>query len=104
MWVWFVLSLFYLFSYGENITSNQVAKSIVPLQSPNVNDAFVQGGIDAGKPFYLGSSPDISNYRAAWNALEGNRGSHPQTVFFREMKQLRDAGYRLEGDYMLPPK
>src|SRR5690606_598501 len=72
--------------------------------SPNVNDAFVQGGIDAGKPFYLGSSPDISNYRAAWNALEGNRGSHPQTVFFREMKQLRDAGYRLEGDYMLPPK
>src|SRR5690606_4153098 len=25
--------------------------------SPNVNDAFVQGGIDAGKPFYLGSSP-----------------------------------------------
>ncbi|ODS23908.1 hypothetical protein AB835_06670 [Candidatus Endobugula sertula] len=72
--------------------------------SENVNDAFVQGGIDAGKPFYLGSSPDISNYRAAWNALEGNRGNHPQTVFFREMKQLRDAGYRLEGDYMVPPK
>ena len=69
----------------------------------NVNDAFVQGGIDAGKPFYLGSRPDISNYRSAWNALEGNRGSHPQTVFLREMKQLRDAGYRLEGDYMLPP-
>lgn len=72
--------------------------------SPSVNDAFLQGGIDANKPFYLGSNADISNYRAAWNALEGNRGSHPQTVFFREMKQLRDAGYRLKGDYMLPPK
>ncbi|MDB4020374.1 hypothetical protein N9491_07170, partial [Planktomarina temperata] len=71
--------------------------------TPNVNDLFVQGGIDAGKPFYLGSNPDISNYRAAWNALEGNRGNYPQTIFFREMKQLRDAGYRLVGDNMLPP-
>lgn len=64
--------------------------------TPSINDAFVQGGIDAGKPFYLGSNPDISNYRAAWNALEGNRGDHPETVFLREMKQLRDAGYRLD--------
>jgi len=69
----------------------------------NVNDAFVQGGIDAGKPFYLGSSPDIANYRAAWDAVTSSRGTHPETVFFREMKQLRDAGYRLEGNYMLPP-
>ncbi|MEJ2019691.1 MAG: hypothetical protein P8X51_15840, partial [Maritimibacter sp.] len=71
--------------------------------SPQVNDAWVQGGIDANKTFYLGSKPDISNFRAAWDALEANRGNHPATVFFREMKQLRDAGYRLEGDYMVPP-
>lgn len=64
----------------------------------------MQGGIDANKAFYLGSSPDISNYRNAWDELGRNRGNYPSTVFFREMKQLRDAGYRLEGNYMLPPE
>ena len=51
--------------------------------TPHVNDLFIQGGIDAGKPFYLGSKPGIANYRAVWNVLEGNRGSYPQTVFFK---------------------
>lgn len=73
---------------------------------PGVNDAFIKGGIDAKKSFYLGSNPDISNYRAAgiFDA-SGNflgRGDFPETVFFHEMRQLRDAGYRLQGDYMVP--
>jgi hypothetical protein len=71
--------------------------------TPNVNDSFIQGGIDARKPFYLGSSPDIRNYREAWDSISKNRGKYPETVFFREMKQLRDAGYKLVGDYMVPP-
>ncbi|NVK20808.1 MAG: DUF637 domain-containing protein, partial [Methylocystaceae bacterium] len=70
----------------------------------NVNDAWIQGGIDAKKKFYLGSNADISNYRVAWDQLESNRGEHPSTVFFREMKQLRDAGYEMVGDYMVPKK
>ncbi len=71
--------------------------------TPSINEAFIQGGIDAKKPFYLGSSPQISNYRHAWDILERRRVPYPNTVFFTEMKQLRDAGYRLIGDYMLPP-
>lgn len=78
--------------------------------SENVNDAFIQGGIDAGKPFYLGSNPDISNYRNAWQQINLDQGRHARdegygtgTIFFREMIQLRNAGYRLEGDYMIPP-
>lgn len=75
--------------------------------SPEVNDAWVQGGIDAKRSFYLGSNPSISNYRAA-GIFDSNgnflgRGEFPDTVFFREMRQLRDAGYRLDGDYMRPP-
>ena len=60
-----------------------------------VNDAWVRGGIDSGKPFYLGT-PIKGNLRS------GNP-QFPTTVYFRELKQLRDAGYRREGDYMIPP-
>ena len=53
------------------------------------------------------SNPEIKNYRSkAELDIDGNfagRGDHPETVFFKEIKQLRDAGYRLEGDYMVPP-
>lgn len=74
--------------------------------SLEVNDAWVQGGIDAQRSFYLGSNPNIANYRAAAefdsNGKYLGRGDHPDTVFFREMRQLRDAGYRLDGDYMRP--
>jgi hypothetical protein len=62
----------------------------------NVNDAWIQGGIDSGKPFYLGSPINMGNLRS------GNP-TYPTTVFFRELKQLRDAGYRRVGDYMVPP-
>ncbi len=63
----------------------------------NVNDAWIQGGIDADKTFYLGSNVTIGNLRS------GNP-MYPKTVFFREVSQLRDAGYYRRGDWMLPPK
>ncbi|MFD2312539.1 RHS repeat-associated core domain-containing protein, partial [Microbulbifer halophilus] len=64
----------------------------------NVNDAWIQGGIDANKPFYLGSDPTISNLRSR----PYPHGDYPTTVTFRELKQLRAAGYSREGDYMVP--
>jgi hypothetical protein len=41
----------------------------------NVNDAWIQGGIDANKPFYLGSNPSLSNFRSGDPV-------YPTTVFF----------------------
>ena len=67
-----------------------------PGWSVNVNDAWIQGGINAGKPFYLGSNISISNLRSG-NPL------YPTTILFRELKQLRDANYFRQGDWMLPP-
>jgi len=64
--------------------------------TPNVNDAWVQGGIDAEKPFYLGSPIKIGNLRSG-------DPIYPTTVYFRELQQLRAAGYYREGDFMLPP-
>ena len=58
-------------------------------------------GIDAGKPFYLGSNINISNLR---NSNPQTKLLYPSTVFMREIKQLRAAGYTKVGDYMLPPK
>ncbi|MDE1465723.1 hypothetical protein [Spartinivicinus poritis] len=62
----------------------------------NVNDAWIQGGIDARKKFYLGSNIDFKNLRT-------DNPKYPTTVFFRELKQLRDAGYKKVGNYMVPP-
>lgn len=62
----------------------------------NVNDSWVHGGIDAGKPFYLGSNISFKNLRSGDPV-------YPKTVFFRELSQLRDAGYFRQGDWMLPP-
>lgn len=62
----------------------------------NDNDACVQGGIDGDKSFYLGSNISINNLRSG-NSL------FPKTVFFRELQQLRDAGYFRQGNQMLPP-
>lgn len=62
----------------------------------NVNDAWVQGGINARKPFYLGSEISFKNLRSGDPVF-------PKTVFFRELSQLRDAGYVRQGDSMVPP-
>ena len=70
------------------------------LNEPNwslpVNDSWMQGGIDANKPFYLGSNVSISNLRSRVNPM------YPTTVFFRELTQLRGANYYREGDWMHP--
>ena len=68
-----------------------------PGWTPNVNDAWVQGGIDAKKKYYLGSNPNDSN-------LYNPPGSdYPTTVFHREIEQLKKAGYTQVGNYMVPP-
>jgi len=63
----------------------------------NVNDAWIQGGVDAQQPFYLGSPIKIGNLRSG-NPI------YPTTVYFRKLQQLRAAGHYREGDLMLPPK
>ncbi|MGI4792751.1 MAG: RHS repeat-associated core domain-containing protein, partial [Janthinobacterium lividum] len=68
-----------------------------PDWTPNVNDAWIQGGIDANKPFYLGSNTSIGNLRSPAGS------PYPTTVFMRELKQLREAGYTRQGDYLIPP-
>jgi len=68
-----------------------------PFWTPKVNDAWIQGGIDANKPFYLGSNPTIANLRSA-------DAQYPTTVFMRELQQLKAAGYTRQGMWLLPPK
>lgn len=67
-----------------------------PDWSVAVNDAWVQGGIDARKPFYLGSDIKFKNLRSG-------ESDYPTTIFFRELKQLRSAGYYRDGNYLYPP-
>jgi RHS repeat-associated protein len=70
-----------------------------PNWTPAVNDAWVQGGIDRGAPFYL-ASPDIPA-----NRVNPPGSRFPNTVFDRELNQLQAAGYRKSacGTWMLPP-
>jgi hypothetical protein len=65
--------------------------------SPAVNDAWVQGGIDANKTFYLASD----NLPA--NRISPPGARFPKTVFDRELNQLDAAKYKQDGNYMKPP-
>jgi hypothetical protein len=59
------------------------------------NDAFVQNIIDQRATVYLGSpQTEATLFDAANNRM---------TVFARELEQLKAAGYKQAGDYMLPP-
>lgn len=59
-----------------------------------MNDAWIQEGIDRGQTFYLASPINLSTLRSQeWRV----------TVYFRELKMLRDAGYYRVGDFMMPP-
>ena len=62
----------------------------------DVNEAWVQGGIDAKKPFYLGSDPFNEKN------LISNNPQHPRTVFSQELDQLKSSGYKFDGDYLVP--
>jgi hypothetical protein len=67
----------------------------IPNWTLKKNDAFIQGIIDSRGKVYLGSPQTRATL---WDAAN-NRA----TVFARELDQLRAAGYREVGDYMLPP-
>jgi hypothetical protein len=59
------------------------------------NDEWVKGIVEQRARVYIGSP---QTQKTLWDAAN-NR----QTVFARELQQLRDAGYIKSGDYMLPP-
>ena len=65
--------------------------------SPGVNDAWIKGGIDAGKPFHLVSDPHDPA-----NLYNPPGDPHPETIFKRELDQLEDAGYKEKGGCMAP--
>ncbi|MEU9956143.1 polymorphic toxin-type HINT domain-containing protein [Streptomyces sp. NPDC050982] len=56
------------------------------------NDRWIQGIIEARQPVYV-ASPTVNNL-----TVEGR-----ETVFSRELRQLREAGYTRSGNYLLPP-
>ena len=64
--------------------------------TPAVNDAWMQGGIDANKTFHLASD----NIPA--NRLTPPGSRFPTTVFDRELLQLEAAGYSQHGNKMKP--
>ena len=65
--------------------------------TPAVNDAWVQGAIDAGRKLKL-----VSPVRRS--TLFNPAGSRfPDTIFRRELLQLRDAGYRILNGWAIPP-
>ena len=66
----------------------------IPVWSPEKNDAYIQSIIDQESPVYAGS-PTQDNY---WN-----REHQQPTVYAREVQQLLQAGYRWEGNYLVPP-
>ncbi len=66
-----------------------------PDWTPEVNDAWVQGAIDARKSLYIASPMTRENL------LDPKYGV---TVFGREIDQLKKSGYTIERDYLLPPK
>jgi hypothetical protein len=59
------------------------------------NDAFIQSIINKKGRVYLGSPQTRATL---WDAVN-NR----ETVFARELRQLKEAGYKQVGDYMVPP-
>jgi hypothetical protein len=63
--------------------------------SKEVNDAWIQGGIDRKASFYLASDPSPENLV--------NKTRKAPTVFLRELQQLENAGYHRAGNYMIPP-
>ncbi len=59
----------------------------------HVNDGWVMRGIMEGRTFLLASKPSISTLRQAPKILPDGSVVRDTTLFFRELKMLRDAGY-----------
>jgi hypothetical protein len=63
----------------------------------NVNDAWIRGAIDANRPFRLVSPVTRPN-------LKNSPGSmFPNTVFRRELQQLKAACYTIRDGWAIPP-
>jgi hypothetical protein len=58
------------------------------------NDQWIQGVIDSRQKVYV-ASPERGNLKSP---------SGRETIFARELKQLQNAGYVRDGDYLLPPR
>src|SRR5215471_10826719 len=65
--------------------------------TPNVNDSWVQGGVDRGANFNLESPPTPAN------RVNPPGSRYPETVFGRELNQLEGEGYTQSGGQMVPP-
>ena len=66
----------------------------IPDRTQAKNDAWVQGIIDQGASVYVASPQTETNL---WD-FANNR----ETIFARELNQLRNAGYTQAGDYLKP--
>ena len=75
---------------------HQVLK--VPRQSPtwmwniDVNDGWMHRGIAEGRKFLLATKPSMSSLRSV-RTLDDGTVVRDFTVYFRELKMLRNAGY-----------
>ena len=66
------------------------------------NDAWIQSGTDANVTFRLATPKlDFQNLTRRVQQLDGTF-LHESSVFLRELKMLRNAGYRRVGDLMIP--
>ncbi|MGH8076283.1 MAG: LysM peptidoglycan-binding domain-containing protein, partial [Lysobacter sp.] len=66
--------------------------------TPQINDAWLQGAIDAGRPVRLVSP-------LARSTLRNPPGSaFPDTIFRRELHQLRASGYTIQNGWAVPPR
>jgi RHS repeat-associated protein len=68
----------------------------------NVNDAWVQAGIDTQTPFKMATDTKFSSLTRRVQQADGTF-RHEPSVYLRELKQVRDAGYIRQGNMMLPP-
>lgn len=65
--------------------------------SPELNDEFIEGAIQEGRRVYL-ASPTKGNLVQTSGRFAGQ-----ETIYARELRQLKAAGYRRNGDYLEPP-
>lgn len=67
----------------------------------HVNDGWTMRGIREGRTFKLATEPSFSSLRRSKFLADGTY-IRDTTVFFKELKMLRDAGYVRKGNLMMP--
>lgn len=68
----------------------------------DVNDAWIQAGIDTRTTFKMATDINFKNLTRRVQQADGTF-RHEPAVYLRELKQLRDAGYTRQGNLMVPP-